>query len=192
VFKRTYYIRLLLILLWGPWNIVAYAQKPVVSASLDTGTIRFGEQTAIRLKLTLPRGHLTVSWPQLPDSLIKGIQVLRVSKTDTVTTDSGRGLSQYIRSITITSFDSGYYAIPPFHIIINGDSVNALLTDAMLLHVQGMKVDTTLAIKDIKQPLGEPFDWHELIPWIKWIALALAGLLGTYSSHSLSHPQKAG
>ncbi|HEV7232422.1 MAG TPA: hypothetical protein VGO45_13890 [Bacteroidia bacterium] len=182
MFRHIYHIHLKIILLLGLGfgNLVAFAQKPVVSASLDTSVIRLGEQTTIRLKLSTPSAKASVTWPQLQDTITKGIQVVFVSKTDTLASGTGgeKGMSQFMRRITITSFDSGYYAIPPFRIILNNDTANALMTDAMLLHVKGMQVDTTLAIKDIKQPLGAPFDWHELIPWIKWIALGLVALAG--------------
>jgi hypothetical protein len=157
------------------------AQQAAVSASLDSNTMRIGEQTILKLKVSLAGEKPgKVSWPLISDTIIKNIQVVRVSKTDTVYPNVKRkfGDQEQIRYVHITSFDSGYYAIPPFRFFINGDSSKPYLTEAMLLHVQGMKVDTTLAIKDIKQPLKEPFSWRELIPYIKWIILAAVLLIG--------------
>ncbi len=179
--KRHLLCKFLLILFSGIAPYAAFAQTIKWSASQDSSTIRIGEQTVIRLKLQSDGKQKlkNITWPVLRDSIMKGVQIVRVSKIDTLRADSGlknQGLTQ-VQRITITSFDSGYYAIPPFRLIVDGDSSKALLTDPLLLNVQGMRVDTTLAIKDIKQPLEEPFDWHEVIPWIKWVAAGLALLI---------------
>lgn len=156
------------------------AQKINFRAELDSSTIRIGEQTVIHLKVWSSQDAdlKKLTWPKQADTIIKGIQVVKVSGIDTLKPDkaheSKTGREQ---RITITSFDSGYYAVPPFTLILNGDSSKPLLTDAMLLHVQGMVVDTTLAIKDIKEPLKDPFDWHELIPLFEWIGLGLVVLV---------------
>jgi hypothetical protein len=159
--------------------VTGYAQQ--VSAVLDTNAIRLGEQAVLKISVWTDGKHdpVNISWPLLTDTLIKGIQVVRTSATDTLKPDREHpnGELGQARRITLTSFDSGYYAIPPFRIVINGDTAKPFLTQALLLHVAGMKVDTTLAIKDIKEPLSEPFSWKELIPVLSWVALALVVLL---------------
>ena len=156
----------------------AKAQMIQVSALPDTGVIRIGEQTHIRLQVSCPKGK-NILWPVLADTLIKGLQITNRSKTDTIKSDTLRHSSEIRleQNITLTSFDSGYYAIPPFRFYPGGDTTHPLLTEAILLRVVGMKVDTTQAIKDIKQPVDAPFDWHELIPMIKWVLAGVAVLL---------------
>jgi hypothetical protein len=162
---------------------IGISQNVQVSAVLDTNAIRIGEQAIIHLRVQSPKnnGALKISWPLVSDSLIKSIVVIKVSKIDTTKflKNSQPTILQQEQSLVITSFDSGYYALPPFKFILNNDSTKPLLTEALLLHVQGMRVDTTLAIKDIKQPLKEPFNWRELIPLLKWVALVLVLLVGT-------------
>jgi hypothetical protein len=159
-----------------------WAQKVSVTSSLDSGVIRIGEQTTIRLHVhnVIGRLGLKLTWPHLSDTLLKNIPIVHVSHIDTVPAvkdQKGPG-DELVQSITITSFDSGYYAIPPFRFLLSGDTSNPLLTEAMLLRVVGMKVDTTIAIKDIKQPLGEPFSWRELLPYLKWAILGLVLFVG--------------
>jgi hypothetical protein len=81
------------------------------------------------------------------------------------------------RTLYITSFDSGYWAIPPFKFIINGDTTG-IYSDALLLSVSTVAVDTTQAIKDIKQPYAISYSW---IDWIKdnklLIGLVMLGIL---------------
>ena len=161
---------------------VSLAQSIKVSARLDSNTIRVGEQAKIQLsvKCGSDQGGIQIVWPELNDTIIKGIEIVDRSKIDTVLnekTSSTPSLEQ-IQTITITSFDSGFYAIPPFRFIVNGDTAHPQFTDAMLFQVHTMPVDTTEAIKDVKPPLEEPFDWHELIPMIKWVALGILLLAG--------------
>jgi hypothetical protein len=52
--------------------------------------------------------------------------------------------------------------MPPFKFIINSDSAG-ILTDPLLLQVGTVSVDTTQAIKDIKQP------YHQNYLWIDWL-----------------------
>ncbi|MFI5151251.1 MAG: cell wall anchor protein [Bacteroidia bacterium] len=152
-----------------------------VSAGLDTSAIRIGEQATLVLKVWTDGKHdpVNISWPAITDTILKGIQVLRTFPTDTLAQDKEHpnGELGQARRLILTSFDSGYYAIPPFRIVLNGDTARPYFTQAMLLHVVGMKVDTTLAIKEIKEPLQEPFSWKELIPALRWVALGLVLLV---------------
>ncbi|MCW9041530.1 MAG: hypothetical protein OQJ69_02835, partial [Flavobacteriales bacterium] len=105
------------------------------------------------------------------------IEVLSKSPIDTSVADAN-GLFAQAQSLLITSFDSGYYVIPPFQFIVNGDTIES---DPLLLEVQSMEVDTANAIFDIKQPLSEPFSIKD---WLKdnwvWLAAILAALIGIF------------
>jgi hypothetical protein len=62
--------------------------------------------------------------------------------------------------------------------IINKDTSKPLETDALLLAVYTLPVDTAEAsIKDIKAPFDEPFDWHEYLPYIYGGAAALVAII---------------
>ena len=78
------------------------------------------------------------------------------------------------QTLKITSFDSGYYAIPPFRFNYKkpGDQlVQYAETQAILLSVHTIPVDTAKEIRDIKKPIAAPFTFREALPWI--IALLL-------------------
>ena len=75
------------------------------------------------------------------------------------------------QSYTITCFDAGTYTIPGFAI---GTNNGALKTNELTLQVQTVKVDTTKAIYDIKQPLVVSysfFDWLEDNWLLGWLAI---------------------
>ena len=83
------------------------------------------------------------------------------------------------RCLTITAFDSGYYPIPPFVFQYTGNGkaeVDSVMTEALLFSVHTVPVDTTLAIKEIKQPLTIPLSFMEILPYLL-IALAIVILI---------------
>lgn len=133
------------------------AQQISVIASLDTNKILIGGQTKLNLTATTSiTQHL--QWPVLKDSIQK-IEIVNIGKVDT-TLSADKKFATYTQSITITCFDSGFKAIAPIQFaykIVNDTTTQRLGTDALLLQVQGLVVDTTLAIKDIKPPLEIPF-----------------------------------
>ena len=106
------------------------------------------------------------------DTCIDGIEILKRSNIDTVNDENGYKLTQ---QFTITAFDSGEYIIPsmPFY---SEDSILLAETEPLLLNVHTIAVDTTLAIKDIKDPLSAPLTIGEIIPYII-IAILVFGLV---------------
>jgi len=167
-------------------SLFAYSligQNIKVSATLDSNSIRIGEQTQIHLSIhyRADNGKISIRWPQVKDTLISKIEVVNSSKVDTTIPDKSEPLNfVQTQSFTITSFDSGFYALPPFKFIINGDTSHPYETEAMLFHVNNVQIDTTQAIKDIKPPLNEPFSWKELIPYAYWTLGVVAAILAIY------------
>lgn len=152
-------------------------QNVAIKAILDTNYLLIGEQTHLHFIATYSNQNTQVTFPTFSDTIIKEIEVLTQSKIDSSEQDEN-GLYSQSLSLLITSFDSGYYVIPPYPILINNDTIE---TDALLLEVQSVEVDTSAAIFDIKQPLPEPFS---IIDWLKdnwmWLAAILLAALGIY------------
>lgn len=161
------------------------AQQVQVSARIDSTSILIGNQTVLRLTAAYDakNGIPKVQWPQIGDSLISKVEVINKSKVATVIPDSTRpSIQQLVENVTISCFDSGYYAIPPFKFIINGDTANPQMTEAMMLQVFTVRVDTSKAFKDIKAPIQAPFSILEILPYIiiGLIALIIMGWLMYY------------
>jgi hypothetical protein len=87
-------------------------------------------------------------------------------------------LFKQIRTLAITSWDSGYWALPPFRFVINGDTAE---TEATLITVNTVQVDTAGAIKDIKEIYEVPYSWKDWLrenwPWVAGGAAALAAAI---------------
>ncbi len=140
----------------------AVAQPPPVEVRLDSNAIRIGEQVDLRINVVLgPK----VQWPAIPDTLAPHVEVVHDHGVDTLDVD---GTARQVRRLSITSFDTGYWAIPPLQLRVGGHGVE---TEAVLLHVQGVQLDTALVLYDIHDILPVPFS---LALWLEdhwmWIA----------------------
>jgi hypothetical protein len=152
-----------------------FSQNVVAIAALDTNAILIGQQTQITLRVDYKtdQGGMHIQFPKIADTLIKQIEVVSQSKIERFIPDSNDMTTMaQIQTLVITSFDSGYYAVPPFRFIVNGDTAKPVETEPMLLAVNTVAVDTTKNIMDIKPPLEVPFSWKEYLPY------AYAGLGG--------------
>ena len=162
--KILYQIAVLLIMLF--WQLVANAQVDAVSR-LDTNAILVGDQVHLNLEISSPSDY-KVFWPELNDTLISEIEILEKSPIDTIFSKD-KNTTTLKQQLLITCFDSGYYALPPIHFDYNvpNDPIRHFVeTDAILLQVSTIAVDTTQAIKDIRAPQTAPITFREALPYI--------------------------
>ncbi|MGB3947359.1 MAG: hypothetical protein WBM13_05215 [Bacteroidia bacterium] len=163
----NYFLFSLVILVFTGLTHQTIAQTIKATAILDTNSIKIGEQAKIQLniKYRVDNGQqIKIYWPGIKDTITKEIEVVSQTKIDTIIPDKNNPFEfLQTKTIYITSFDSGYWAIPPFKFIVNSDT-NGITTEPLLLQVGTIPVDTALAIKDIKQPFNESYTW---IDWIK-------------------------
>ena len=132
------------------------AQNARAIARLDTASLLIGGQTYLHVGVAYRQGNkqIAVKWPLFPDdTIVNHIEIIEAGKMDTALRDSSSLVYEMTRSFRITSFDSGYYVIPPYRFIVNGDTLE---TEALMLEVNTVPVDTTQAIRDIKAPLEVP------------------------------------
>jgi len=189
--RRIRHIIYLILILVIP-GCALFAQQVQVAARIDSTSMLIGNQTTLRLTVAFDakNGVPKIQWPQIGDSLVAKVEVISKSKIHTILPDSAQPtLQQQIEEITISSFDSGYYAIPPFKFIINGDTGNPQLTEAMMLQVNTVHVDTTKAFKDIKGPIQAPFTILEVLPYIGFGLLALL-VIGAIIYYVLKNAKK--
>lgn len=146
---------------------------PRVSLSADTTVIKIGEQVQLLFTLEHGANAQSVQWPAVGDTLSAHIEVIKDSGPDTVPADGG--FIRAVRTITITSFDSGFWAIPPLPFIVDGEQMN---TDPLLLEVRTVPVDSTHTVRPIKDIITLPFSpWYWIRSHAYWIAGGVAILL---------------
>lgn len=157
-----------------------------IEAKLDTSIIKIGEQSTLTLKLSSSVTD-TIIWPVFKDTIAGKIEIVKKNKIDTIidSLDITKRILQ--QKLILTSFDSGYHPIPPIRFYIKkgkDDSTNYAESEALLLSVLTVKVDTTKEIKDIKAILKVPFS---IKGWVKqywqWIALGIIVLVLTILSY---------
>ena len=116
----------------------ASAQEVRPLATLDSASILIGQQAHVDLRVSyrVDQGATpAIEWPAIADTLTAHIAVVHDSHLDTVAPQKDKDpyLLEQTRTLTITSWDSGYWAIPPFVFVIDGDTVE---TNALLLTVK--------------------------------------------------------
>ena len=140
------------------------------NAVIDTNKILIGQQTQIHLQITAPK-NLLIQWPIIQDTLSENVEVIKLSEIDTIALGKD-SLIKLNQTITISSFDSGYFVIPPFYFMYAkaNDSLNNYVdiveSNPLLLEVHNVKVDLKKEIKDIKPIIGEPWTFREILPYL--------------------------
>lgn len=143
-------------------------------AKLDTNAMLIGDHVGMTLRFTLPARD-KVRWPVF-DTILGNIQVIGRSKVDTAYSPDRQQVT-LSQKVVITSYDSGFYSIPPIRFYYRQPPDTAEhfeLGPTLLLAVHTVKVDTTLAIKPIKGIMKVPLTFRELLPWILGAILAAA------------------
>jgi hypothetical protein len=153
----------LLLALLSPFLVLA---QVTVDVKIDTNVMLIGDQTRIRLEAQFP-DSLMVSFPVFSDTIIKNLEILDISDFDTVIADNGLKISQ---SYLVTSFDSGFYIIPPMKFVIGlpkANRIDTLNSNPLYVQVWTMPLDTTNreAIADIKKPIDAPLTLKEILPF---------------------------
>jgi len=148
---------------------ITFSQK--ISATLDRDKIVIGEQVTLQLKVTDINAGTTflANWFTLPDT----INHITVIKKDTVDTVDVNGLATYLQHITVTSFDSGKWAIPLQKITLQ-DRVTGKQTvikaDSVFLQVLPVDVSNLKDYHDIKDIIDVPAQTDYTL----WIAGAIS------------------
>ena len=162
----------------------SFGQQIKVNAVLDSNKLRIGEQTKLDLYVSYDANaqkNIKIDWPSFEDTITEKVEIVSKTAIDSTIPDKNNpGRIQQHQQFIVSVFDSGYFAIPPFKFIVNGDTANPVLTEALFLEVNTVPVDTSEAsVKDIKPPFEEPFDWKWYLPYVYWGLGAVAVILAS-------------
>jgi len=137
----------------------AASQGPpvIVKATVDRQQILIGQPIQLMLEATVP-GNAGLIWPAL-DS-IPHFEWMEKGKKDSVARPDGHYYRQYL---TITSFDSGSWSIPPLP-FMSGDK--RYFSDSVRVEVGYSKFDPSKDYHDIKDIIDIPNPYAKWIPWI--------------------------
>jgi hypothetical protein len=145
-----------------------YAQTTKVEAKLQEYTIKIGEQTKLFLVVD-QQANQRVVFPALLDTISSKVQIVSINKADTLVDQKDADHITVTQSYLITSFDAGTQILPAFKFIT---ADGTLKSNALTLQVQTVKVDTTKAIYDIKQPIAVKYTFWDLLR-DNWLTVAI-------------------
>ena len=143
------------------------AQSVIVDATIDSLQILIGQQAEIKLQVTLDADKRAI-FPLYPDTLVRGVEVLDVSKCDTQLLNNGQR-AVLTQQYTVTSFDSALYYLPPMEVLVDNKPYHS---KALALKVYSIPVDTLHPDQFFppKTVMKAPFAWED---WYVAIAAAL-------------------
>lgn len=139
-----------------------------IHAQIDSLRILIGEQAHITLQVSVPKGT-NVILPQISDTIVSGIEVLDVSKLDSLWLNNKQSLT--LKQVyTITSFDSALYYVPPFEV---SHDTTVYKSNSLALQVLSIPVDTLHKDKFFgpKDNMSLPYSWAD---WNLVVYLSLA------------------
>jgi hypothetical protein len=148
---------MLLLLALAGFAQTGSTDAPHVHATVDKTRILIGEPIQLMLEATVP-GNAPLAWPAL-DSLTH-FEFIEKGKVDSVIHPDGRYYRQYL---TITSFDSGFHAIPRLPFVAG---LKRSFTDSVRVEVDFSKFDPKQDYHDIRDIIDIP---NPYVHWIGWI-----------------------
>ena len=151
----------------------SFAQLYNPKVKLDTNRILIGDQIYLHIDV-LKKKNSRVVFPVFQDTISKEIEIIEQTKIDTIEVNDE--LERLIQRLTITSFDSGFWAIPSYKFEVTEDKLtNDFFSKPQYLQVFTLSLDSgENAIFDIKLPMAIPYTLKELVPWI---AIGLGSIL---------------
>ncbi|MBS1663953.1 MAG: hypothetical protein JST68_23100 [Bacteroidetes bacterium] len=166
--RKVVYTIAVVIFLLPAWTSFAQrghtpAPPPVtLKATVDKQKIVIGEPVQLMLEATAT-GNAPLTWPNL-DSL-PHFDFVEKGKVDS----SLRGTDRYYRQyMTVTSFDSGAWAIPRLPITLGNKTY---FSDSVRIEVGYTKFDPSKDYHDIKDIIEVP---NPFAKWFAWIVAAVA------------------
>lgn len=141
-----------------------FAQSPSLKTTVDKRQILIGQQLKYSVQADFPTNAYNLTWFSVPDSF-SHFEVVSRGKIDTI---ESKGRLYFKQTITLTSFDSGVYAIPSLPLDFdsgNGDSALHLFTDSIPINISYSPLDSVKTFHDIKTII----DVKDEIPWWWWL-----------------------
>lgn len=168
--KNNYRIKTIACLIFSLWiSLFSASAQVVVKAAIDSTHILIGQQTKIHVEIAADKNQ-QLQLPLITDTLMRGVEVLEISKIDTV--DIGNNRTQMKYDYLITAFDSALYLLPPFKVISGLDTT---FSNELALKVSTFPVDTESGqFYDIKDVWKPPFVLMDYLPGILLILTIIA------------------
>lgn len=151
--------------------------QATIKAALDSSRILIGDQVKLHFDISLDKNAQLLDIDFSVIDSTKGIEILESQKLQETPSESEK---LYFTDYKLTSFDSGYYRIPPvvLRYLYNGDTGRVQTNElAILVKTIPIQSDTT-QVMPIKPILTEPLKLRDFLPhFLIGAGALLVGLL---------------
>ncbi len=141
-------------------------------------TLLIGDHKVLSFKTKVAK-DVKYIFPTPSNPVTQGVEIIGQPVIDTLSAKNGE--LELETRITVTSFDSGSYTIPPIPAYLQklDGSIDTVWYDAGKLQVTTIQIDTTsFKPYDVKGQQNYPYTVKEFLPWAGLVVLAvLLGLL---------------
>ena len=154
-----------------------FAQKLSVETSIDTNIITIGDQIGLNYTIEKKK-DLVTKLPFFTDSLTEGVEIIGEPRIDSSSIKDD--LLRINIGLTITSFDTGLYYLPPQAIVYSDQGYwDTLMSRATYLMVKGVPIDTTYTVRDIKGVEKMPLTILEILIYVGILLVVVALIILT-------------
>ena len=152
-------------------------QEVNVHTAFDTSGIFLGDHINFTVTVDKPSNfHITL--PVFKDTILKNIEILNGPVIDSTFLKDGR--IRLREKYLVTSFDSGFYQVPPVYAELKSETgIKRFYSDYSQLKVNRVKIapaDSASKYFDIIKPYKAPLTPGEILPWVLLILIAAAGV----------------
>jgi len=142
-----------------------------VKATLDSLTMLIGHQSKLTLEISKP-SDADIAFPMILDTIVDKVEVLSKGPIDTTYESADR--QTLVQELLITSFDSGFYYIPPFEFeVMPNSGSGTIATNPLVLKMYTYQIDSIAGVFDIKDNKTIPLTFRETVPYILGFLLVL-------------------
>ncbi|MFN8283234.1 MAG: hypothetical protein U0U67_08450 [Chitinophagales bacterium] len=166
--------------------ITNYTFSQTATATIKEKEYLIGDWVPVDLFVSAAANN-KVTFPNLKDTISETIEVANYTPIDTV---KKSGENQYHQLVNLIVFDTGQIMLPQFQFLVNNNgTLDTITSEAILVHVSGVKIDTSKDIIPIKEPLKIPLTFQEILPFAIG-ALVLAVLVALITWYFIERKKK--
>lgn len=147
------------------------SSQVTINASIDSLQLLIGEQAHVKLEVSCPADGQLIMPTYSNGHLMDGVEIVGEVKADTQYLNKNQQML-VTQEFTVTSFDTAFYYIPPFEVLVDSQlyASNPLAMKVLMFDIDTTSVEAIFPIKDIVE---RPLAWGELWPMLLSLILIL-------------------
>lgn len=149
-----------------------------VTTEFNTNNILIGDQVTLKISVSPQPGISIQNIDYSAINTVEGLELLSSKAPDTLIL--GGKTWMMTQELTLTSFDSGYYFIPPVtvHFLEGSRADSAKSSDLALLVSTIPNISDSTQLAPIKNIIDEPLALSDAIPWLMGLLILIGLLIG--------------